>query len=138
MNGQVFAITDEPRATKVCLIRLILPKTSSDELPQLITVRIEDMSLVGPVPLEVNQYDLKDRKRLSTKPGITCIWQVSGRSSIPFEKWMELGRHYIDHWSFWLDIKILTYGEIWRLNLNSQPLLGSCLLQGERREIEKC
>lgn len=104
MNGPIFEITDEPRATKV---RLNLPKTSSDELPQFITVLMEDMSLVDPVPHEVNQYDLKDRRRLSTKTGITCIWQVSRRSSIPFENWMELGRHYIDHWSFWLDIKIL-------------------------------
>lgn len=107
MEGPVFKIRNDPRVTRV---GWILRKTSIDELPQLVNVFIGDMSLVGPrppVPGEVSQYDLKDRRRLSMRPGITCIWQVSGRNVIPFEKWMELDRQYIDEWSLWLDCKIL-------------------------------
>ena len=77
---------------------------------QLINVLKGDMSLVGPrppIPSEVEQYQWKDRRRLSMKPGITCLWQVSGRSNIPFEKWMELDKVYIDNWSLGLDFKIL-------------------------------
>jgi exopolysaccharide biosynthesis polyprenyl glycosylphosphotransferase len=107
MEGPVFKIKDDPRVTKV---GVILRKTSIDELPQMINVLKGDMSLVGPrppIPGEVDQYDLKDRRRLSMKPGITCLWQVNGRNSVPFEKWMELDRQYIDQWSLWLDFKIL-------------------------------
>ena len=107
MDGPVFKIKNDPRLTKV---GRMLRKTSIDELPQLINVLKGDMSLVGPrppVPGEVEQYDLKSRRRLSMKPGITCIWQVSGRSTISFERWMELDRQYIDKWSLWLDFKIL-------------------------------
>jgi exopolysaccharide biosynthesis polyprenyl glycosylphosphotransferase len=107
MDGPVFKIKNDPRITK---IGRFLRKTTIDEFPQLINVLRGDMSLVGPrppVPEEVNQYDLEDRRRLSVIPGITCIWQVSGRNEIPFEKWMELDRQYIDEWSLWLDIKIL-------------------------------
>ncbi len=107
MDGPVFKIKDDPRITKV---GRFLRKTSIDELPQLINVLVGDMSLVGPrppVPGEVTQYDLTDRRRLSMRPGITCIWQVSGRNVISFEKWMELDRQYIDQWSLWLDMKIL-------------------------------
>jgi lipopolysaccharide/colanic/teichoic acid biosynthesis glycosyltransferase len=81
-----------------------------DELPQLINVLLGDMSLVGPrppIPYEVDEYDLDDRRRLSMRPGITCLWQVSGRNIVSFEKWMELDRQYIDQWSLGLDLKIL-------------------------------
>jgi lipopolysaccharide/colanic/teichoic acid biosynthesis glycosyltransferase len=107
MEGPVFKIKNDPRVTKV---GQFLRKTTIDELPQLFNVLKGDMSLVGPrppVPEEVTQYDLEDRRRLSVTPGITCIWQVSGRNEIPFEKWMELDRKYIDEWSLWLDFKIL-------------------------------
>jgi len=107
MHGPVFKIKNDPRVTKV---GGFLRKTSIDELPQLINVLKGDMSLVGPrppVPGEVSEYELRDRRRLSMRPGITCIWQVSGRNQIEFESWMELDRHYIDNWSLWLDIKIL-------------------------------
>lgn len=107
MDGPVFKIKNDPRVTKV---GRILRKTSIDELPQLINVFMGDMSLVGPrppIPGEVSQYDLTTRRRLSMRPGITCIWQVSGRNAIPFEKWMELDMEYIDNWSLRLDLKIL-------------------------------
>jgi len=105
MDGPVFKIQADPRVTR---IGRLLRKTSLDELPQLINVLLGDMSLVGPrppLPSEVDQYELTDVRRLSMKPGITCIWQVSGRNNISFDKWMELDRHYIDNWSFWLDIQ---------------------------------
>jgi exopolysaccharide biosynthesis polyprenyl glycosylphosphotransferase len=107
MEGPVFKIKNDPRVTKV---GRVLRKTSIDELPQLINVFKGDMSLVGPrppIPSEVNEYVLKDRRRLSMRPGITCLWQINGRNAIPFEKWMELDRQYIDQWSLWLDLKIL-------------------------------
>lgn len=107
VSGPVFKIRKDPRLTRV---GKWLRKTSLDELPQLINVIRGDMSLVGPRPpiqSEVEQYQLKDRRRLSMKPGITCLWQINGRSNIPFDKWMELDKEYIDNWSFWLDLKIL-------------------------------
>jgi exopolysaccharide biosynthesis polyprenyl glycosylphosphotransferase len=107
MEGPVFKIKNDPRVTKV---GRVLRKTSIDELPQLINVLKGDMSLVGPrppIPSEVNEYVLKDRRRLSMRPGMTCLWQVKGRNAIPFEKWMELDREYIDNWSLMLDFKIL-------------------------------
>jgi exopolysaccharide biosynthesis polyprenyl glycosylphosphotransferase len=107
MDGPVFKIKNDPRVTKV---GRFLRKTSIDELPQLINVLKGDMSLVGPrppIPGEVCNYDIKDRRRLSMKPGLTCIWQVNGRNSIPFEKWMDLDKNYIDNWSLWMDLKIL-------------------------------
>jgi lipopolysaccharide/colanic/teichoic acid biosynthesis glycosyltransferase len=88
-----------------------LRKTSVDELPQLFNVLKGDMSLVGPRPLPVRDYQGFDqdrhRHRFSVRPGITCLWQINSRSSIPFEKWMELDMEYIDHWSLGLDFKIL-------------------------------
>jgi len=107
MDGPVFKIRNDPRITRV---GHVLRKTSIDELPQLINVLKGDMSLVGPrppVPNEVVQYQLSDRRRLSMKPGMTGIWQVSGRNNVSFEKWMEMDRQYIDQWSLWLDLKIL-------------------------------
>jgi exopolysaccharide biosynthesis polyprenyl glycosylphosphotransferase len=108
MSGPVFKIKHDPRVTPY---GRLLRKTSIDELPQLFNVLLGDMSLVGPRAMSMRDYKLFDkdwqRRRFSVKPGITCLWQVMGRSSIPFEKWMELDMQYIDKWSLWLDFKIL-------------------------------
>jgi exopolysaccharide biosynthesis polyprenyl glycosylphosphotransferase len=106
-GGVIFKMKDDPRVTKV---GKFIRKTSIDELPQLWNVLTGEMSLVGPrppVPLEVDQYSLSDRRRLEVIPGITCIWQVSGRSEIPFDQQVELDVQYIESQSFWTDIKIL-------------------------------
>lgn len=108
VSGPVFKIKNDPRITP---IGKFLRKTSIDELPQLFNVLRGEMSLVGPRPLPVRDYEGFDqdwqRRRFSVIPGITCLWQVNGRSSIDFEKWMELDMQYIDEWSLWLDLKIL-------------------------------
>lgn len=107
MSGPVFKIKNDPRITPV---GKFLRKTSLDELPQLWNVLKGDMSLVGPrppLPSEVNMYDPKHRKRLAVKPGITCIWQISGRNDVDFEQWMEMDADYVDRWSLWLDVEIL-------------------------------
>jgi exopolysaccharide biosynthesis polyprenyl glycosylphosphotransferase len=110
-NGPVFKIKKDPRIT---LIGSFLRKTSIDELPQLFNVLKGEMSLVGPRPLQVRDYELFEtycqdwqRKRFSVRPGITCLWQIMGRSSTTFEKWMELDLQYIRTWSLWLDLEIL-------------------------------
>jgi len=106
-TGPVFKIRSDPRLTK---FGRILRKSTLDELPQLINVLKGEMSLVGPrppIPSEIEKYDIWQRRRLSVKPGMTCLWQVSGRSELSFEKWMELDLAYIDNWSLWLDFKIL-------------------------------
>jgi lipopolysaccharide/colanic/teichoic acid biosynthesis glycosyltransferase len=103
----VFKIKRDPRITPV---GRWLRKFSIDELPQLWNVLRGDMSLVGPRPplaSEVKQYERWQRRRLSMKPGITCLWQVGGRNRIPFEDWMKLDLEYIDNWSLLLDFKIL-------------------------------
>lgn len=108
VSGPVFKIKNDPRITR---FGKILRRTSVDELPQLINVLKGDMSLVGPRPLPVRDYEgfKQDwhRRRFCVRPGITCLWQVNGRNSIPFEKWMHLDMQYIDRWSLWLDLKIL-------------------------------
>jgi exopolysaccharide biosynthesis polyprenyl glycosylphosphotransferase len=107
-DGPVFKIKNDPRVTR---IGRFLRKTSIDELPQLLNVLKGNMSLVGPRPLDLRDYRGLDedwlRRRFSVRPGITCLWQVNGRSSLPFQRWMELDLHYIDHWSLWLDVKVI-------------------------------
>jgi lipopolysaccharide/colanic/teichoic acid biosynthesis glycosyltransferase len=107
MEGPVFKIANDPRITRV---GRFIRRTSIDELPQLVNVLKGDMSLVGPrppLPSEVDQYEWVNRRRISVMPGITCIWQVSGRNDLSFHEWMELDRQYIATWSLWLDLKIL-------------------------------
>jgi exopolysaccharide biosynthesis polyprenyl glycosylphosphotransferase len=107
MDGPVFKLSDDPRVTPV---GRFLRRWSIDELPQLWNVLRGDMSLVGPrppLPEEVDRYSGGKRRRLSMRPGITCLWQINGRNEIPFEGWMELDLHYIDQWSLALDLWIL-------------------------------
>ena len=106
-DGVIFKMKDDPRITKV---GRFLRRTSLDELPQLWNVFIGDMSLVGPrppVPKEVQEYTLEDRKRLDVIPGITCLWQIKGRSEIPFHEQVRLDKEYILAPGFWKDVKIL-------------------------------
>jgi len=106
MSGPVFKMANDPRVTKV---GRLLRRTSLDEFPQFWNVLKGEMSIVGPrppIPSEVRQYKRWQRRRLSMKPGITCIWQISGRNDIDFERWMELDLQYIDEWSLWGDIEI--------------------------------
>ncbi len=107
MSGPVFKIKNDPRVTR---IGRFLRKYSLDEFPQLYHVLTGNMSLVGPrppVPSEVSQYERWQRRRLSVKPGITCLWQCNGRNKVDFDQWMKLDLEYIDNWSLALDFKIL-------------------------------
>ncbi len=107
MDGPVFKAPSDPRVTP---LGRFLRRSSLDELPQLLNVLRGEMSLVGPrppIPQEVERYEPWQRRRLAMKPGITCLWQVSGRSELDWATWMELDLAYIDHWSLWLDLKIL-------------------------------
>ncbi|WP_237257725.1 sugar transferase [Turicibacter bilis] len=106
-SGPAFKIKDDPRITK---IGKFIRKTSLDELPQLFNVLKGSMSLVGPrpaIPREVEQYTAYQKQRLLVKPGLTCIWQVSGRNNIEFDQWVELDIEYIKTRSLWLDIKLI-------------------------------
>ena len=106
-SGPAFKIKDDPRITKV---GKFIRKTSLDELPQLFNVLKGDMSLVGPrpaIPREVEQYTAYQKQRLFVKPGLTCIWQVSGRNNIGFDQWVELDIKYIKTRNLWLDIKLI-------------------------------
>ena len=106
-TGPVFKIKDDPRITKV---GKFIRKTSLDELPQLVNVLRGEMSIVGPrpaLPREVKQYNAYQKQRLLIKPGLTCIWQVSGRNNIGFDEWVELDLEYIKNQSLGLDIKLI-------------------------------
>jgi exopolysaccharide biosynthesis polyprenyl glycosylphosphotransferase len=107
INGPAFKLKEDPRVTRV---GRILRRTSIDELPQFWNVLRGEMSIVGPRPpilQEVAGYDLWHRRRLSMKPGITGLWQVSARLEAEFDRWVELDLRYIDKWSLWLDLKIM-------------------------------
>ena len=106
-GGVIFKMKRDPRITR---IGRFIRKASIDELPQLWNVLVGDMSLVGPrpaVPSEVSQYTPYERLRLQVKPGITCFWQVSGRSNLPFDEQVRLDIHYAEVRSFWVDISLL-------------------------------
>ncbi len=106
-SGPVFKMKNDPRITRV---GRILRKYSLDELPQLLNVLRGEMSLIGPrpaLPREVAQYTPRQRQRLGITPGVTGLWQVSGRASISFEHSVELDLHYIEHQSVWLNTRIL-------------------------------
>lgn len=106
-DGPIFKMKHDPRITPV---GRFLRKYSLDELPQLLNVLKNDMSLVGPrppVPREVVQYEDWQLRRLSVQPGLTCIWQTSGRSKLTFEEWMRMDLQYIDHWNLSLDMKLI-------------------------------
>ncbi len=107
MSGPVFKIRNDPRVTRA---GRILRRLSIDELPQFFNVLMGQMSLVGPrppLPKEVVEYDPWHHRRLSVKPGLTCLWQISGRNNVDFEDWMKLDLEYIDNWSLWQDFKII-------------------------------
>jgi exopolysaccharide biosynthesis polyprenyl glycosylphosphotransferase len=107
MEGPVFKINDDPRVTRV---GRVLRRWSLDELPQLWNVFVGDMSVVGPrppVPQEVAQYGVSDCRRISMRPGLTCLWQVNGRNRISFKDWVKLDLEYIDNWSLSNDFRIM-------------------------------
>lgn len=107
VSGPVFKMKQDPRVTKV---GRILRRTSIDELPQLFNVLKGDMSLVGPrppIPSETDKYTPYQMRRLDVKPGITCLWQVNGRSELPFESQINLDMQYINSWGLLLDLAIL-------------------------------
>ena len=107
MDGPVFKIKDDPRITRV---GKFIRKTSIDELPQLFNIFMGHMSIVGPrpaIPHEVAEYSHYHKQRLLVKPGLTCIWQVSGRNSIGFDEWVDMDLEYIEKRNLWMDIKLI-------------------------------
>jgi lipopolysaccharide/colanic/teichoic acid biosynthesis glycosyltransferase len=107
MDGPVFKMRDDPRVTP---IGRFLRRTSLDELPQLFNVLAGQMSIVGPRPLPLEETEAltgRHRRRLTIRPGLTCLWQVSGRSDLTFAEWMALDLEYVDSWTLWLDVAIL-------------------------------
>jgi lipopolysaccharide/colanic/teichoic acid biosynthesis glycosyltransferase len=107
MDGPVFKIRNDPRITPA---GRWLRKSSIDELPQLLNILAGDMSLVGPrppIPAEVADYEPDQLGRLSMRPGLTCLWQISGRNEIGFEDWVKLDLKYVREWSLWRDLTIL-------------------------------
>ena len=107
LDGPVFKIKNDPRLHP---LGRFLRRTSIDELPNLFNVLLGDMSLVGPrppLPSEVEHYSPYEMRRLSVPPGVTCLWQISGRCSLSFEQWMRLDNEYIDTWSPWGDLLII-------------------------------
>jgi lipopolysaccharide/colanic/teichoic acid biosynthesis glycosyltransferase len=112
VEGPVFKIRNDPRVTRV---GRILRRTSLDELPQLVNVILGTMSLVGPrppLPAEAEKYDPDDWVRLMVKPGLTCLWQIRGRSTCTFTQWMAYDREYVERLSPWLDVTIL-FQTVW-------------------------
>ena len=107
-QGPIFKVANDPRITRV---GWWLRRSSLDELPQIFHVLTGQMSLVGPRPMSTRDVDRFDegiqRRRFSVKPGLTCLWQISGRSQLPFTEWLRLDLQYIEHWSLRLDFKIL-------------------------------
>jgi lipopolysaccharide/colanic/teichoic acid biosynthesis glycosyltransferase len=107
VDGPVFKMRRDPRVSRV---GMFLRRTSLDELPQLLHVLNGEMSIVGPrppLPSEVERYRPEDMIRLSVRPGLTCLWQVRGRSTLGFEKWMEYDREYVRDLSLWTDMRII-------------------------------
>jgi lipopolysaccharide/colanic/teichoic acid biosynthesis glycosyltransferase len=107
MDGPVFKMAKDPRVTR---FGRILRRASLDELPQLVNVLLGQMSLVGPRPLPLHETRALHgghRRRLAMRPGITCLWQVSGRNEVTFAEWMTLDLEYVDTWSLGLDLAIL-------------------------------
>lgn len=108
-DGPAFKIPNDPRLTRV---GSFLRRYSLDELPQLLNVLLGDMSLVGPrppIPSEVERYTWWQRRRISVKPGLTCVWQVWGRNRVSFKRWVEMDLYYIDNWTLWLDLKLIAH-----------------------------
>jgi lipopolysaccharide/colanic/teichoic acid biosynthesis glycosyltransferase len=106
-NGPLFKMKNDPRVTRV---GRVLRKTSLDEIPQFINVAVGEMSVVGPrpqVPTEVELYDDWHHQRLQVTPGLTGLWQVSGRSDLSFDEMVKLDLYYAENWSPWLDIKLM-------------------------------
>jgi exopolysaccharide biosynthesis polyprenyl glycosylphosphotransferase len=113
-SGPVFKMANDPRVTRV---GRFIRRYSIDELPQLLNIIKGEMSVVGPrppLPKEVEQYRTWQLRRLSVRPGLTCVWQVSGRNSVGFEEWMKMDMHYIDHWSLREDFGLVlkTFGVV--------------------------